>query len=155
MWKKLKGKWNAATLSVAERNTKLWNACARSILSSSNNANMMSVQEAIAAGADVNYLHGGISCLCIAAKQVDHEMAGLLLAAGADKDAKVQEGFTALIIAAQNGNDKIVELLLTAGVDKEAKKQDGLTALIIAAYNGRVKCVEVLLTAGADKEAKT
>jgi hypothetical protein len=48
------GKAAVAGLSVAEINANLWNACRNGILSS-NDANVISVLAAIAAGADVNY----------------------------------------------------------------------------------------------------
>jgi ankyrin repeat protein len=101
------GKAASATLSVATINANLWNACRNGILSS-NDANVTSVQAAIAAGADVNYSNEGTSCLCVAVLQGHHEIAGLLLAADADKDAKEIDDFTALIIAAYQGRHKCV-----------------------------------------------
>jgi hypothetical protein len=77
----------------------------------------------------------------------------LLLKAGADKDAKTQEGCTALIFALQNGHNKTVELLLTAGADNDVKTQRGSTALIMSAQNGHGKCLELLLDAGCDVNA--
>jgi hypothetical protein len=133
---------NAAVIDPA-----LWNACDVGI--------MMSVQAAIAAGADVNYSHDGWSCLSIAAFKGYHKIVELLLTAGADKEAKQIDGFTALVIAAEKGHDECVVLLLTAGADKDATTQEGGTALYMAAQHGHEKCVELLLTAGADKKTKT
>jgi hypothetical protein len=146
------GNTASAGLSVAAINANLWDACDNGILSS-NDASMMSVQAAIAAGADVNNSQNGVSCLGAAAAHGHHEIVGLLLTAGVDKEAEQPGGFTALIVAADIGDDKCVKLLLTAGADKEAKLPSGFTALIIAAQNGHDKCVEMLLTAGANKEA--
>jgi hypothetical protein len=72
------GKAASAGLSVAEINTNLWNACYRGILSL-NDANVMSVQAAIAAGADVNYSQNGVSCLGAAAAYGHHEIVGHLI----------------------------------------------------------------------------
>ncbi len=73
----------------------------------------------------------------------------LLLARGADKDAKNNHGTTPLLGAASEGHENCVEALLRAGADKEAKSNDGNTPLLRAAYNGHEKCVEALLRAGA------
>jgi ankyrin repeat protein len=148
------GQAASTSQSVAEINANLWNACRNGILSS-NDANVMSVQAAIAAGADVNYSSGGTSCLAVAVIQGHHEIVGHLITAGVDKEAKLMHDFTALIIAAQVGGEKCAGLLLTAGANTEAKNVEGITALIIAAEEGKGKCVERLLTAGANKEAKT
>jgi ankyrin repeat protein len=134
-------------VNAAGVNLVLWIAC--------RDGRVMSVQAAIAAGADVNYSHDGWSCLSIAASKGYHKIIELLLTAGADKEAKELDGHTALIIAAQQGYDKCVEQLLTAGADKESKQMNGATALYMAAQNGHGKCVELLLTAGSNKEAKT
>jgi ankyrin repeat protein len=139
-------------LSVAAISANLWTACRTGILSS-NNASVMSVQAAIAAGADVNHLQSGASCLSIAAAHGHNEIVGFLITAGADIEAKLVLDFTALIVAAQCGHDKSVELLLAAGANKEAKIHTGCTALIMAAHYGHDKCIELLLNAGCDVNA--
>jgi ankyrin repeat protein len=137
---------SAATksVSVADANLTLWNACANGILSS-NDANVMSVQAAIAAGADVNYSYEGKSCLSIAAANGHNEVVSLLITAGVNKEAKQNGGVTALIIAAATDQGKCVDVLLTAGADKEAKEVRGATALIVAAQFGHGKCVKMLV----------
>jgi ankyrin repeat protein len=85
--------------SAADIDLALWNTCNRGI-----EANAVSVQAAIDAGADVNYVHKGWSCLSIAVVRGHNELVDLLLSAGADKDAKTQKGSTALIIAAARGH---------------------------------------------------
>jgi hypothetical protein len=139
------------TLSVKEISDKLWYAC-HDIVVSSNDPNVMSVQAAIAAGADVNYSPEGMSCLSVAAGEGYHEIVGLLLTTGAaDMEAKsAQRDCTALHFAASLGYTQCVELLATAGADKEAKMTTGATPLIMAAMNGHNNCVEVLLNAGCD-----
>jgi ankyrin repeat protein len=141
--------------SVAAASLALWFACGSGIVSSNRATGPMSVQAAIAAGADVNYSHEGWSCLSVAAANGHNEVVSLLIIAGVDKEAKDDGGLTALMGAAQYGQGKCVELLLTAGADKEAKTQEGFTALCMAAQEGNDKCAELLLTAGVDKEAKT
>jgi ankyrin repeat protein len=106
--------------SAAELDEALLYAATHNVLSS-NDANVMSAQAAIAAGADVNYSHNGRSCLIQASVRGHVEIVALLLNAGADKDAKGVNGFTALLMAAKNGHAKCIELLLNDGADKEAK----------------------------------
>ena len=56
----------------------------------------------------------------------------MLLAAGADVDARQAGGFTPLHAAAQNGDPEMVELFLSAGADPLATTDDGRTAADLA-----------------------
>jgi ankyrin repeat protein len=103
----------------------------------SNDANVMSAQAAIDAGADVNYLHGGFSCLMVASLHGNAKIVALLLNAGADnagadKEAKGLNDATALLMTVQNGHAGCMELL-NAGANKEAKQIHGFTSLLVAA----------------------
>ena len=59
----------------------------------------------------------------------------LLLAKGADVNAKNQDGWTALMCASLDGHKEVVELLLAKRADVNAKANDGFTALIMASQN--------------------
>ena len=48
-----------------------------------------------------------------------------LLDAGADKDAKDNDGRTALMLLLMSGHESCVRALLDAGADKDAKDNDG------------------------------
>ena len=67
-----------------------------------------------------------------------------MLDAGADKDAKNNDGGTALIYASINGHESCVRALLDAGADKDAKHNDGQTALMFATENGHEAVVTLL-----------
>jgi len=115
------------------------------LLAACREKNVVKARAAIAAGADVNYVRGDLSCLMIAAFQDCNKIAELLLAAGADKEASNSTGSTASLCATQENHYKCVELLLTAGAEKEAKTIRGDTALIFTCQDGHAKCAEVLL----------
>jgi len=88
-------------------------------------------------------------------------MAELLLARGAQVDARDRNGQTPLHLAAQDnygtplflqardGYQKVVELLLAHGADMNAKDDKGKTPLALAAQNGRVGTVNLLKQRGA------
>lgn len=104
-----------------------------------------------------------------ASERDQKDIVELLLATGADVDAKDHFGGTALIAASSRGRKDIVELLLARGADVNAKacvtssmvvngvlpKPYCHTALILAAQYGHKEIVELLITAGADVNAKT
>jgi ankyrin repeat protein len=122
---------------------------------SSNDANVMSGQAAIAAGANANYSRDDWSCLISASFYGHAEMVAMLLNAGADKNAKVASGFTPLFAATEKGHAECLQLLLDAGADKEVKTKKGFTPLLMASQEGHAECLQLLLDAGADKEATT
>ena len=77
-----------------------------------------------------------------------------LIEAGADLNAKENDGWTALHLAACNGKLDCVKALIEAGADLNAKDNDGWTALHLAARYGKLDCVKALIEAGADLNAK-
>ena len=80
------------------------------------------------------------------------EVLQVLLNAGADLEARTENGLTSLLFAARhNENPEIVQALLDAGADLEARDEDGWTPLMLAAWvNSNPEVLQVLLDAGAD-----
>ncbi|CAG8980198.1 hypothetical protein HYALB_00012391 [Hymenoscyphus albidus] len=77
----------------------------------------------------------------------------ILLANGADLEAKDTYGRTALHIASRTGYQTIVQLLLENGADLEAKNTSAGTVLHEASRAGHLTIVQLLLENGADVHA--
>jgi ankyrin repeat protein len=69
----------------------------------------------------------GVQPLHSAAAGRHHEVCRLLVAAGADLDARQREDYTPLHEAAQHGDVELVELFLSAGADPTARMSNGET----------------------------
>jgi len=86
------------------------------------------------------------------------EVVQVLLAAGADMNAKGKIGDTPLLSAArgfQKRRVQVVQLLLAAGADANAcNDYEGSTPLHHAAIYGQVEVVQALLAVGADINAR-
>ncbi len=72
-----------------------------------------------------------------------------LLAAGANVNAKNNDGVPALSFAAEKGHTATVQALLEAGADVNANAKNGMTALMEAQDSGQTEVVEILKNAGA------
>jgi len=88
-----------------------------------------------------------------AASEGDKEGVGLLIARGANVNAR-PNGSTALHVAAAKGHSEIVELLLAKGVPIDSRGPNGITPLHVAAEAGQTKLAEFLLARGANVNAK-
>ena len=108
--------------------------------------------------ADLLRKHGGISgaedSIHVAAIMGNIEAVRQHLAAGADVNAKNQNGSTPLHLAPASGHKEIAELLIARGADVNAKNKYGVTPLHFAAGYGRKETVELLIAKGADVSAK-
>jgi len=91
----------------------------------------------------------GFTALHEAVRYDNLEIAGLLIAAGADVTAASRYNITPLSLACTNGNAAMIERLLKAGADPNSTSEAGQTALMTAALSGKVDAVKMLLTHGA------
>jgi len=114
------------------------------------------------AGMKPNFVtgRGGQTPLANAARYNRQEVVQVLLAHGADPNARSM-GSTALIWASINGSNDLVRLLLDRGADlKATDRQHGMNALQCAAMAGKADTVKLLLDRGAevnsrDRDGKT
>jgi ankyrin repeat protein len=77
---------------------------------------------------------------------VDVEIVGLLLAKGADPNAKSQSGSTPLHTVGFTGDRASLDLLLKHGADPGIKNNDGKSAVDIARERGRQEIADLLVT---------
>jgi ankyrin repeat protein len=84
------------------------------------------------------------------------EVSELLLAAGADVNARSANSFDVLPLhsACAGNHDEVVAILIAAGADVHARQAGGHTPLHGAAQNGADLTVDRLLAAGADRVAR-
>ncbi len=106
-------------------------------------------------GADVNARSklGRTPLMSAAAIAGASETVRLLLAKGADPQAKDTHGNSALLTAADAGDPETVRLLLEKGLDANSADEGGNTALMSAAGNCDLEAVKLLLAKGADVNA--
>ncbi len=77
------------------------------------------------------------------------EAARLLVAAGADVDARQHGGYTALHSAAQHGSIDLIGLLIGAGADPDVQTEDGRRAIDFARERGHAEAAAHLVSLGA------
>jgi hypothetical protein len=78
----------------------------------------------------------------------------LIVAKGANVNARDKDGNTALISVAVFENADALQALIDAGADVNAKNKQGVTALMRAAKDGELPNIKVLFAAGADVDAQ-
>jgi ankyrin repeat protein len=103
------------------------------------------VKAFIQEGIDVNTKVHGCTPLHCAARYGHKEVAELLIAKGADINAKDTQGWTPIYLAMYQDRKEIAKLLLSKGGD---------VSLHTAAYIGDLQTVEKLIDAGANVDAK-
>lgn len=99
----------------------------------------------------------GETALMWAAREENTDIVKLLIATGAELNAKNIDGFTALTWSAffqPIGPSQAIKILIAAGADLNAKDIRGYTALMWAVSNGNDEAVELLIAADADLNAK-
>lgn len=92
--------------------------------------------------------------LHVAARNGQDEAMQMLLAAGADVNAKSDNGLTALLEAASHGHVETARTLLAAGAEVDATEDARCTSLHFAAERGDETMARLLLDAGADPNAR-
>ena len=102
-----------------------------------------------AAGASLN------EQLFTAASDGNAEAIPALLAAGADLNARDNDGYVPLHSAAYSGHAGAIAALRAAGADPNARNNNGFTPLHGAAYYGHAEAIAALHAAGADPNTQS
>jgi hypothetical protein len=89
-----------------------------------------------------------------AVQNANREMVQLLLASGADVNAKNDSGETVLMMLGNDATCDLVWDLINAGADVKVKDDSGETALMQAASSDGLETLKVLLDAGAEVNTK-
>ena len=114
------------------------------IHSAVDGGDVKAVKEFLAAAADVNAKRYGWTPLCEAAINGHKEITELLIANGADVNAKDDRGWTPLHLAGSGGQKEIAELLIANAADLNAKDSDGDTPLDWAILNDETETADLL-----------
>ena len=94
---------------------------------------------------DVNQVGDDFTALHWAGQEDYHNMATVLIDAGADMDAEDENGCSPLLRASKEGCLDTVKMLLKAGADVCAADNKGATCLALAVWNGHTETVCYLL----------
>ncbi len=114
-------------------------------------------EKAIADGANLEMKGlGGLNALAMAGMGGHLEIAKVILARGADVNARMRNQCkdTALLVALRGNKTEFVKLLLEKGADVNAANTRKATPLIVAACKADKETVELLIAKGADVNAK-
>ena len=135
--------------------TTIWVVTSRyeGLVDAIKNGDVLAARCFLVRGADPN--EGPIpvlgSPLHIASKEGEIEIARILIAHGADTEARNAADHTPLQMAAICGEVQMAELLVSTGVAIDAKDKGlGWTALHLASYWGKSEVVALLIDLGAD-----
>ena len=106
--------------------------------------------------ADVNAVIANATTPLMRASHVGEcKIARLLLAAGAQANARNADGNNALWFACVGGHLDMIDTLVEAGIDIDNRNDNGATPLMYAASSGKAAVVERLLARGADVTPET
>jgi hypothetical protein len=87
--------------------------------------------------------------LVLAALTSQRETMAVLIARGADVNAREEKGICAIHLAAANGSTEVLRLLLDHGAAIHARTDDGTTALDVARKKGHADAAALLTARGA------
>ncbi len=113
--------------------------------------NHAAVESLLDGGVSPNVLRGALGPLHHAVAQEDTRMIALLVAFGADVNARcTTQHLTPLMLAAAQNSPELCRLLVEAKSDVDAVNAQGMSALMLAVVEGSTQITRMLTGAGAD-----
>ncbi|TYZ61590.1 hypothetical protein PybrP1_003466 [[Pythium] brassicae (nom. inval.)] len=99
----------------------------------------------------------GLTALCVAAVRDQVDIVKMLLAAGANVNAKTAESdaYSCLHYCAELNREEVMKLLIASGADIRATTGAGHTPLHVAAIHGHVAIISLLIESSADPFAES
>jgi len=105
---------------------------------------------------DVNAVIGNATTPLMRAAHIgDRAVAGMLIAEGAEMNARNADGNNALWLACVGRHLDVMDLLVDAGIEIDNRNDNGATPLMYASSAGLAGVVERLLARGADRTPET
>ncbi len=136
---------------MSKKDDLFFNACATGQL---EDARKLLKPSLFSKGADVNAKRNDYPLLMIVVQNGFKDIAELLIANGADVNARNSYGTTPLFVAARKGDTAIAGLLVSNGADVNAKDSGGATALIDAVMDENPDVAALLLGNGAEPDSR-
>lgn len=124
----------------------------RQIFSSPNSglSNPLEIIRALFHRRDQDRTNSSRTALMIAAAGPKNEIAGDLIAHGANVNAQLKSGTTALLLASSQPGSEMSRLLLEHGANWHVEDRNGFTPLLLASTRGSLDITRALLDKGAD-----
>jgi ankyrin repeat protein len=140
-------------IKTKDGRTPLAYLCRDRVSESEPKATAASARLLISAGADPDSrVAGALRVLQRVIENNQTELAIVLLEAGADPNAILDDGITPLMLA-MSGDAEIVKALLRAGADINARNERGFNALMVASSKTSPQTIVALIEAGIDLNA--
>ena len=119
------------------------------LLAAIDSGSLPSVRVLVEAGAELNFVEGGMNPLLVAISGKNPQIAQYLIEKGANVNPRAKDGSTALMLAVKSGEVETIEALLKAQAYVNVQNTEGRTALHYAVQGGNLGVLQMLLDKAA------